>query len=154
MAAATAVARQEPQTPPGGAASGPAKDDDLAVTGKKVTEDVCSQCHGLEDVTGRRRTPREWNDTISEMVSRGATGTDDEIATVKRYLNRYYGTVAVNTASASDLSSVLGLSSKDADAVVEYRKAHGKFADAAALSSVPGIDKTKIDAQPDALRFD
>jgi len=130
------------------------KDDELSVVGKKATDDLCTQCHGLEDVTARRRTPREWNSTVTEMVDRGANGTDDQIATVKRYLTRYYGIVSVNTAAAADLSSVLGLYSKDADAVVEYRKAHGNFPDAGALLNVPGIDKTKINAQPDALHFD
>src|SRR4051794_18600502 len=93
ITAASAVARQEPQAPQApqaGAPSAQANEEELAVTGKKTTEDVCSQCHGLEDVTGRRRTAREWNDTVSEMVSRGAAGTDEQIATVKRYLMRYY----------------------------------------------------------------
>jgi competence ComEA-like helix-hairpin-helix protein len=49
---------------------------------------------------------------------------------------------------------VLGFSAKDAQAIVEYRTAHGKFADAAALAKVPGIDKAKIEEQPDAMRFD
>jgi competence ComEA-like helix-hairpin-helix protein len=48
---------------------------------------------------------------------------------------------------------VLGFSSKDADAIVAYRDAHGKFADVDAVLKVPGIDKTKIEEQPDALRF-
>ena len=130
------------------------KDEELATAGKKTTEELCTGCHGLEDTTGSRRTPREWNDVVAAMVDRGAGGTDEQVATIKQYLTRYYGMVAVNTAPAKDLSSVLGLSSKDADAVVEYRAAHGKFPDAAALSSVPGIDTSKINAQPGALRFD
>ena len=41
----------------------------------------------------------------------------------------------------------------DAQAIVDYRTAHGKFMDAAALSKVPGIDKARIEEQPEALRF-
>ena len=152
LSAATAIA--ERQTKADEAIAAAAKDEELATAGKAATDMLCTQCHGIEDVVGNRRTPREWNDVVTEMVDRGASGTQEEIATVKRYLTRYYGSVRVNTASAADLSSVLGLSSKDADSVVEYRKTHGNFADAAALAKVPDIDKTKIDAQPAALRFD
>ena len=155
VSAATAVADRQTNA---GAAMSAAQDDErekeLATAGKAATEELCTQCHGIEDVTGNRRTPREWNDVVAEMVDRGAAGTPEQIAAVKRYLTRYYGTVRVNTAAAADLSSVLGLSSKDADNVVEYRKAHGNFPDAAALAKVPDIDKAKIDAQPNALRFD
>jgi competence ComEA-like helix-hairpin-helix protein len=57
-------------------------------------------------------------------------------------------------APATDLAAVLGLSLQEAEAIVDYRKAHGKFADVAALLKVPGLDKSKIEADPDALRFD
>jgi competence ComEA-like helix-hairpin-helix protein len=159
MSAATAVTFADRQAKPVDATSSPAKDDaqrdeELATAGKKAADEICTSCHVIDDVTSSRRTVREWTDVVATMVDRGAGGTDEQIATIKQYLMRYYGMVWVNTASAKDLSSVLGLSSKEADAVVEYRKAHGRFADAAALSSVPGIDTSKITAQPDALRFD
>lgn len=159
MSAATAVTFADRQTKPGDTMSSPAKDDaqrdeELATAGKKTADEICTSCHVIDDVTSSRRTPREWTDVVATMVDRGAGGTDEQIATLKQYLMRYYGMVWVNTASAKDLSSVLGLSSQEADAVLEYRKAHGKFADVAALSSVPGIDASKITAQPDALRFD
>jgi DNA uptake protein ComE-like DNA-binding protein len=47
----------------------------------------------------------------------------------------------------------MGFSSKDAQAIVGYRTANGPFADIDALRKVPGINVTKIDEQPDALRF-
>jgi len=56
-------------------------------------------------------------------------------------------------ATPSELAAVLGLSAKDAQAVVDYRKAHGNFADLAALMKIEGIDKAKLEEQPDALRF-
>ena len=90
---------------------------------------------------------------VTEMAARGAVATDAQFATVRQYLTRYFGSVSVNTASAEELSAVLGLSPKDANAIVEHRKAHGKFADAAALARVPGIDRARIEAQPEALRF-
>ncbi len=59
----------------------------------------------------------------------------------------------VNAAAAEELAAVLGLTAKDAQAIVEYRKAHGNFADLAALMKIEGIDKTKLEEQPEALRF-
>jgi competence ComEA-like helix-hairpin-helix protein len=135
------------------AAAGRQSDDDLARVGHEMTEKVCTECHEVEVVTALRRTPRDWNNMVTTMAQRGANGTDDQFATIKKYLTRYYGLLAVNSASAEDFSAVLGLTAKDADAIVEYRKANGKFADAAALAKVPGIDAAKVEAQSDALVF-
>ena len=82
------------------------------------------------------------------------TGSPDEFATVRQYLTRHYGTVSVNSAPAADLVAVLGLSTKDAEAVVAYRTAHGKFATIDDLRKVPGLEKIKLDDQAEALRFD
>ena len=128
-------------------------EEELARVGEETTDRVCSSCHTFEDITRTRRPARDWNDVVTDMAARGAVATDAQFATVRQYLTRYFGSVSVNTASAEELSAVLGLSPKDANAIVEHRKAHGKFADAAALARVPGIDKTRIKAQPEALRF-
>jgi competence ComEA-like helix-hairpin-helix protein len=117
-------------------------------------ERVCIVCHPFENITKTRRTAREWNDQVTTMAQRGAPGTEPEFAAIKKYLKRYYGIVRVNTAPAEELSDVLGLSSKAAAAVVEYRTAHGKFADLDSLSKVEGVDKAKLEEQPEALRFD
>jgi competence ComEA-like helix-hairpin-helix protein len=115
---------------------------------------VCVTCHPVEVVVKTRRTAREWNDQVTTMRGRGAAGSDQDFAAIDKYLTRYFGVVHVNTATAEELTSVLGLSSRDARAVVEYRGAHGNFADLAALERVPGVDKAKLDDQPEALRFD
>lgn len=130
----------------------PHEEEAFAILGEETTERVCSACHPVENITKVRRTLRQWDDMVVAMVARGAPGTERQFATISQYLARYYGVVHVNSASADELSAVLGLSSRDAAAVVEYRKVHGRFADAAALSRVEGIDKAKVDAQ--ALRFD
>ena len=116
-------------------------------------ERVCITCHPFENITKTRRTIPEWNLQVTTMVARGAPGTEADFATIKKYLNRYFGLVRVNTATAEELTSVLGLSAKDAAAVVEYRTAHGNFTDLASLEKVEGIDKAKLEDQPEALRF-
>ena len=62
--------------------------------------------------------------------------------------------VRVNSATPEELSAVLGLPAKVAAAVVDYRKEHGNFTDVAGLLKVDGVDKAKLEEQPEALRFD
>lgn len=125
-----------------------------AVLGEKTTEKACLVCHPWENIVEIRRTVSQWDEVVANMAQRGAPATPDELAIVTKFLARYYGLVHVNSAGAEEFSSVLGLSEKDARAIVGYRQAHGKFADAAALASVEGIEKTKIEEQLDALVFD
>ncbi len=132
----------------------PEEEDEFSRVAEETMERVCISCHPFENIIRTPRLPREWNDQVTAMVMRGAPGNDGEFALIKKYLTRYYGIVRVNTASAEELSSVLGLSSKAAAAVVEYRQANGPFADLASLLKVEGIDKAKLKEQPEALRFD
>ena len=150
LATATAVRQDKPSTTQDSAIQ---NDEELAKIGEETVNKACAnQCHGFENLE-TRRTVGEWNGVVREMIDRGALVPEKELAIVKQYLKRYYGIVAVNSAPAEELSAVLGLSPKDAEAIVKYRDARGKFADADALLNVPGIDKTKIEEQPEALRF-
>ena len=128
-------------------------EEKFAKEAEALTNKVCSECHDIGIAIDTRRTLKDWNGVVATMAANGANATDEEFATIKKYLTRYHGIVNVNTATAEELSAVLGLTEKDAAAIVEHRKANGNFADAAALASVPGIDKTKIEAQPRALKF-
>ncbi len=58
--------------------------------GKDVVKRMCSSCHGLEVVTGTRKTKERWQNTVDVMVSRGATGTDEEIDLVINYLADHF----------------------------------------------------------------
>jgi competence ComEA-like helix-hairpin-helix protein len=116
-------------------------------------ERVCIACHPFENIIKTRRAAPEWNIQVTTMSQRGAVGTDADFTTIKKYLTRYYGVVRVNTATAEELTAVLGLPAKVAEAVVEYRKAHGNFTDLASLEKVEGVDKAKLEEQPEALRF-
>jgi competence protein ComEA len=114
---------------------------------------VCVACHPFENIVKTRRTVREWTDQVNVMKGRGAPGTDGDFATTTKYLVRYYGIVRVNTAPPEELAAVLGLPAKVAAAVVEYRTAHGPFTDLPSLEKVEGIDKGKLEEQPEAVRF-
>ena len=130
-----------------------AEEEQFSNAAEATVERVCILCHPFENIIKTRRTARDWSDQVTTMSQRGAPGTDPEFTLIKKYLTRYYGIVRVNTASAEELSAVLGLPAKVAAAVVEYRTANGKFADIAALEKVAGVDKAKLEEQPEALRF-
>jgi len=130
-----------------------AEEDAWATAAEATTTAVCGQCHPIPEITRTRRTWSQWNDSVVTMGAIGTPTTEAQLTTVKLYMTRYYGAVNVNTASAAELSAVLGLSSTNAAAIVEYRKANGRFANAEALAKVEGIDKSKIEEQPQAIRF-
>ena len=146
---ADAQARQ-----PAAAAEAARAEEEFIRVAEGTIEQACRQCHPIENILRLRRTSREWTDVINTMVGRGANATDEQFDMIHQYLTRYYGRVKINTAPAEELSAVLGLSAKAAAALVEYRKAHGRFADVAAVLKVEGIDKAKVEEQPEALVFD
>jgi competence ComEA-like helix-hairpin-helix protein len=129
------------------------EEEQFSAAAESTMERVCVMCHPFENIIKTRRTVREWSDQVTVMAGRGAPGTAADFALVKKYLTRYYGIVRVNTATAEELTSVLGLSPKAASAVVEYRTAHGNIPDLDTFLKVDGVDKARIEEQPEALRF-
>jgi competence ComEA-like helix-hairpin-helix protein len=114
---------------------------------------VCSSCHDADRILATRRTRTQWEEIIEKMIERGAEGTEDDFAATEQYLLRVSGRVNVNRALAKDLVAVLGLADKDADAILEYRKAQGDFKDFDELCKVPGIDLEKLKHERDAVSF-
>lgn len=140
--------------------------------GKKLVETACTQCHGPANVTNSRFSQSEWQTVVTDMVSNGAPLTDSEIETVVQYLAQNFGEkkpsssaspegspttapekVDLNAATAKQLEDSLGLSEKEAQAVVGYREKNGKFAKWEDLKKVSGLDIKKIEAKKDRLAF-
>ena len=122
--------------------------------GKAVTERMCKGCHGLDNVVRARFTEDKWAEVVDDMVSRGAKGTDDEVDQVIKYLSAHFGPrVNVNKAGASDLKESLGISTSDADAIVQYRTEKGTFKTIQDLMKVPGIDAKKVEGFKDRVEF-
>jgi len=69
------------------------------------------------------------------------------------YLRRHYGKVYINAAAPDEITTSLGLSTKDADAIAAYRKANGSFADFEAVKKVPGIDVKTLEEHKEAVAF-
>ena len=126
------------------------------VPGKDTVVRVCTPCHGPGNFTKKRLSRDDWDDQVADMVERGAKGTPEELAAVVNYLTANFGPdakVPVNQAPIDELKSVLGLSSPEAVAIVEYRQAHGKFKAWRDLLKVPGVDAKKIEAKAPRMAF-
>src|SRR5580692_12236943 len=82
--------------------------------GKDVIENVCGACHGVDLIAGRRATKEGWGYIVDDMVSRGASATNEQIKTFNEYLAKNLGQVNVNKGASAELASVLEISSGQA----------------------------------------
>lgn len=58
--------------------------------GKTTVQRICSGCHPAEIVLGRRDTKQGWAQLVSDMVDKGANGTDAEFNTIIDYLAKHF----------------------------------------------------------------
>jgi competence protein ComEA len=126
--------------------------------GKVVVEKMCTPCHGLENVVRARMTKERWGSIVDDMVSRGASGTDEEIDQVINYLAANFSKsdakkVNINKANAAELTAALEISAADAASIVSYRTDKGDFKELKDVTKVPGVDTKKIEAAKDRLEF-
>lgn len=59
--------------------------------GKGLVLGVCTQCHSLNSTALQRKTSREWERTVFDMVARGAQLQPAEIPIVATYLAKSFG---------------------------------------------------------------
>ncbi len=59
--------------------------------GRDLTASTCSKCHSLANVTSLRQDRDGWSATVSKMVSYGATGSDEDFASIIGYLSKNFG---------------------------------------------------------------
>jgi competence ComEA-like helix-hairpin-helix protein len=136
---------------------------------KEIVQQQCGGCHALKVVTTKRATKEQWAVVVDQMVGRGADVPDDEIETLVDYLAKSFGPtkapsaignhharnhlVNINKATATELAGTLGLSTKEASAIVAYRKQNGDFKAWRDLMNVPGVDTREIETVKDRLTF-
>lgn len=53
---------------------------------RETVQRICSACHPAQIVLGRGMTREQWGGIVSNMISRGAKGSDEEFADVVDYL--------------------------------------------------------------------
>ena len=124
--------------------------------GKDTLVRVCSKCHSPDNVIANGQDRAGWENTITKMAGFGAEGTDEEFTAILDYLEKNFPpvtTVHVNQATAAQLESGLGLTTAEAEAVIEYRKKNGDFKSIDDLKKVPDVDAKKLDAKKDRLAF-
>jgi competence protein ComEA len=118
--------------------------------GKELVGRMCFECHGAGNFRKVRLSRDAWSEQVADMVDRGAKGTEAELTAVVDYLTQNFGKdskINVNTAPFGELKNVLGLSVKEAQAVIDYRDANGNFKMWQDLQKVPGVDAQKIEAK-------
>ena len=122
--------------------------------GKDAVLQVCATCHGPEVIAGHHQSRDEWVSTIQKMITEGAQGTEEQFNAVLSYLVKNFGPqlprINVNQASAADLQSGLGLTEKEAAAIVKQRE-KGPFKTIEDLKKLPDLDYKKIEAQKDRV---
>jgi competence ComEA-like helix-hairpin-helix protein len=157
LAATIAVSAQQASAPapqdPSAAAPSAAVQPALDAKGAATFARVCSLCHDGARILSNRRSKSQWTEVIEKMMERGAQVSDEDFEVVMDYLLRHYGRINVNKAEAEDLAIVVGVSKKDAEAIVRHRQAQGDFPDFDALAKVPEIDLEKLSKGRDAITF-
>jgi len=126
--------------------------------GKDAVLKICGQCHAADVLIGVGKGREGWAATVDDMVAKGASGSDEEFQQIVDYLARNFGKsttgkVNINAATVKDLKEKLGLPSKDAQVVFDYREAHGNFKSWGDLKSVPDLDITRLEAKKDKISF-
>jgi competence protein ComEA len=132
--------------------------------GKELVIRMCNKCHGPAVFTKTRMGRVGWEDQVASMVEKGAVGTEEEIQIVVDYLVKNFGRdsqpkaaapekVNVNKAAAKQLETALGLSAKEAEAMVQYREKNGNFHEWGDLGKVPGVELKKLEGKKAAVEF-
>ena len=121
--------------------------------GKEIVLKACVNCHEIETVIASRRTKLGWQQSVDDMISRGAEGSGQEMDAVVAYLTTYFGKINVNTATVQDLEKALGLSGQEGQAIVSYRERNSRIKNFEELKKVPGVSAEKLQAKRDLIAF-
>jgi competence protein ComEA len=115
--------------------------------------ELCGGCHDVRATVEKRKTRKDWRTSVADMRAKGASATDDEAKVIAAYMTRYFGLVNVNTAGADEMQTVLGVSEKEAQAIVGYRESHGAFATLDDLKKVDGLDAETLEREKASIVF-
>ncbi len=74
-----------------GGADTTSQPEEGGVSGATLLEERCSTCHGTDKVTQASKTQEEWEQTVTNMVEKGAELTAEEQEVLVAYLAENYG---------------------------------------------------------------
>lgn len=59
--------------------------------GKDLALKYCTTCHAANVWSRQHHTPDQWNSLVDQMVSKGLTAPDEDLATISDYLAANFG---------------------------------------------------------------
>ena len=105
----------------------------------KAVVAVCTACHSSAQFLTAARPYLRWEQTMQDMLDRGAKGTDEQLDHVLSYLVKNITIVNVNSSPPDQLGMTLQIPSEVADDIVAKRTAH-PFTNVDELKAVKGIN--------------
>ena len=58
--------------------------------GKELVVEVCNSCHNLQKVVSARKTDKEWERSVYDMINRGAQIFPEEVDQLVKYLAKSF----------------------------------------------------------------
>jgi len=105
---------------------------------------VCTACHSASQFLTAPRPYLRWEQTMQDMLDRGAVASDEQLDRILAYLVRNLTIVNVNTSPADQLAMTLQISGPVAEEIVAKR-ATRSFGGVEELESVRGVDQRVIE---------
>ncbi len=124
--------------------------------GRETVRKVCGACHPAEAVLGKGMTREQWGGLVSNMISRGAKGTEAEFGEVVDYLAKNLPPTATGVAPTAKRQGGGGLldqaGASDKHIVDEAAAARGQSTYAAQCVTCHGPRARGTDRGPDLVR--
>jgi hypothetical protein len=105
---------------------------------------VCTACHSASQFLTAPRPYLRWEQTMQDMLDRGAVASDEQLDRILAYLVRNLTIVNVNTSPPDQLAMTLQISGSVAEEIAAKRAAR-PFGRAEELESVQGVDQKVIE---------
>ena len=127
--------------------------------GRDLLLRTCTGCHMPDSFASYHFTKDEYRAIVYRMADRGAQATGPEFDQIADYLAKHFpkvddpSKVNINKATAKEIETRLGLTAKEAEAIVSYHERHGDFHAIGDLYVIYGVDGAKIQAAKDKISF-
>jgi hypothetical protein len=100
---------------------------------------VCTACHSASQFLTAPRPYLRWQQTMQDMLDRGAVATDEQLDRILSYVVKNLTIVNVNTSPSDQLAYTLQIPGSVADEIVAKRAAK-PFVGIEDLASVQGVN--------------
>ncbi len=129
--------------------------------GREVVQRVCSACHPAQIVLGKGMTREQWGGMVSNMIGRGAKGSDEDFATIVDYLAKNLppsgaattpGAASTATAKKRPVTLIDQAGANDKQVVDEVAAGRGRTIYIAQCITCHGTRARGTDQGPDLVR--